>query len=186
MKGNIRSWKEEAKRALKGKYKAAVFAMVMVNALSTMGAELGYNLFGGSSVFDLIAGNLVAFIATLIVCVFSAGLSYMYLNMARGKKYSYGDLIYFFKHHPDRIIVASFVLALISLLVSLPGFFIGEAGNTPEEILAWSYKYIGTTLFAAVANIVLTVPFSQVYYLMADDLETDGITALKKSMKMMK
>ena len=54
MKGNIRSWKEEAKRTLKGKYKVAIFAMVAVNALSMLATELGYNLFGGTSVFELI------------------------------------------------------------------------------------------------------------------------------------
>lgn len=186
MKGNIRSWKVEAKRTLKGKYKVAIFAMVAVNALSMLATELGYNLFGGTSVFELIASNLVAFIATLIVCVFTAGLSYLYLNMARSKEYSYRDLIYFFKNHPDRVIVASFVLALISLIVSLPGFFIGDPGTTAEEVLAWSYKYAGTTLFAVVANLILTLPLSQVYYLLADDLELDGIAALKKSMKLMK
>lgn len=186
MKGNIRSWKAEAKRALQGKYSTAIFAMVMVNALSMLGGELGLALFGGSSVFELIASNVVAFVVTLIVCVFSAGLSYMYLNMARGKEFSYGNLIYFFKNHPDRIIVASFVLALISLIVSLPGFFIGDMGTTVEEVISWSYKYLAVTLFAVVANLILTLPFQQVYFLLADDLELEGFAALKKSAVLMK
>lgn len=186
MKGNIRSWKTEARKTLRGKYGTAIFAMIMVNALSMLGSELGYSLFGGLSIFDLIASNVVSFIVSLIVCVFSAGLSYMYLNMSRGKAYSYGNLTYFFKNHPDRIIVASFVLALISLIVSLPGFFIGDMGNTVEEIVAWSYKYLGVTLFAVVANLILTLPLQQVYYLLADDLELEGFAALKKSVILMK
>lgn len=186
MKGNIRSWKRDAKETLKGKYGIAIFAMIIVNSLSMLGSELGYMLFSGSSVFDLIASNVVAFIVTLIVCIFSAGLSYMYLNMARGKEYSYGNLIYFFKNHPDRIIVASFVLALISLIVSLPGFFIGDMGNTWEEVVEWTYKYTAVTIFALIANMILTLPLQQVYYLMADDLELEGIPALKKSAVLMK
>lgn len=186
MRGNIRSWKLDARKALRGKYSTAIFAMVIVNSLSMLGSELGYRLFSGTSIFELIASNAVSFVVTLIVCVFSAGLSYMYLNMAREQTYSYGNLIYFFKNHPDRIIVASFVLALISLAVSLPGFFIGDPGITPEAVLAWSYKYLGVTLFAVVANLILTLPLQQVYYLMADDLELEGLAALKKSASIMK
>ena len=67
MKGNIRSWKEEAKRTLREKYKVAIFAMVAVNALSMLATELGYSLFGGTSVFELIASNLLLLILYLFL-----------------------------------------------------------------------------------------------------------------------
>ncbi len=47
----------------------------------------------------------------------------MFLNMARDREFGLGDLLYFFRNHPDRVIVAGFVLALIDLVVSIPYYW---------------------------------------------------------------
>mgnify|MGYP000747896381 CR=1 FL=1 len=38
--------------------------------------------------------------------------------------FSLGDLGYFFKNQPDRVIVAGFVLALIQLVTAIPYYYV--------------------------------------------------------------
>lgn len=83
---------------------------------------------------------------------FSAGLYRIYLNISRREAYSFGDLLYFFSHQPDHVIVASFVLALINLVTSLPlawFSFTSNMGNTTEEQMNWAVTYMLLTLLGS-------------------------------------
>ena len=86
-----------------------------VAAMSAVSSYISTALFPGDSLYAIIGGEVFSFILSLVICVFSAGLYRIYLNISRREKYSFGDLLYFFSHQPDHVIVASFVLALINL-----------------------------------------------------------------------
>lgn len=191
MKGNIRSWKRQAKQALRGKYSKAVWALIAVNILSMLGSNLVVSLFTGDTLLEKILTQVVSFVVSLILCVFSAGLFYMYLNMSREKKYGYKDILYFFKHCPDRVIIAGFVLALINEAAFIPYYCVEYYVNYGEITTVEAYaEYLtavaGTTALAMLINLLLTIPLSQVYYLQADDLELGGLEALKQSRQLMK
>lgn len=113
-------WKSYAKQALRGNYPIVIAAAMVLNALSLAGSYVTGALFPSMSAGDIVLSEIFAFILTLVLCVFSAGMYYMMLNMARGKEFSFGNLVYFFRHQPDRVIVASFVIALIGWLTGLP------------------------------------------------------------------
>lgn len=93
---------------MSGKYGTLILAFVVVQALALISSMLSSALFPGEETLDLVLGYAFTFILTLLINVISAGLNYMYLNIARGKAYSLNDLIYFYKHHPDRVIIATF------------------------------------------------------------------------------
>ena len=97
-----RELKKYAKQAMSGKYGTLILAFVVVQALALISSVLSSALFPGEETLDLVLGYAFTFILTLLINVISAGLNYMYLNIARGKAYSLNDLIYFYKHHPDR------------------------------------------------------------------------------------
>lgn len=185
----IRRWKSYAKETLKGSYSLPMLGMLALTALNAVASQLTGMLFRGSTVLSLIMGQVFLFVLCLIIGVFSAGLAYMYLNMARGRAYSIQDMLYFFKNHPDRVIVAGLVLGLIDLVVSLPSFYMTyfvQAGPTLEEQMTWITKLAGTMVLASVLRALFTMPFVLAYYLMADELELGGIEALKRSARMMK
>lgn len=109
-----RELKRYAKQAMSGKYGTLILAFVVVQALALISSMLSSALFPGEETLDLVLGYAFTFILTLLINVISAGLNYMYLNIARGKAYSLNDLIYFYKHHPDRVIVATFSFAIVA------------------------------------------------------------------------
>ena len=147
-------------------------------------------LFPGEKTLDLVLGYAFTFILTLLINVISAGLNYMYLNIARGKAYSLNDLIYFYKHHPDRVIVATFFLAVLNLLTMLPYTIYGNM-NTPAEgasleaQITWMYTSIFLMLVGMIVYQILSIPLEMTYYILADRPELKGTDALKESIEMM-
>lgn len=189
MSKRISDWKTYARGALKGNFGTALLGVVAVGGANLLGGLLGGSLFQGDTLVSLILCQIFLFVFYLVLNLFSAGLCYLYLNMARGKEYSFGDLLYFFRHQPDRVIVTGFVLALIELASSIPYYYVNFAvdpGTTLESQSAWLLWSTGMLLLSAVLNTLLTLPFSQAFYLQADDESLGGIAALKESARIMK
>ena len=189
MSKKIRRWKNYAKETLHGNYSMIILAMIAVAALNAVVSQLVSALFGGYTIFSLITGQAALFIVSLIMGIFSAGQSYMLLNIARGKQASFSDLVYFFKNQPDRVLVAGFVPGLLYLAASIPFYYVSyfvDPGSTLEENLEWLLLLAGMMLLANVLYALLTIPFVLIFYLLADDLNLGGIDALKMSARLMK
>lgn len=185
-----RELKKYAKQAMSGKYGTLILAFVVVQALALISSVLSSALFPGEETLDLVLGYAFTFILTLLINVISAGLNYMYLNIARGKAYSLNDLIYFYKHHPDRVIIATFFLAVLNLLTMLPYTIYGNM-NTPAEgasletQITWMYTSIFLMLVGMIVYQILSIPLEMTYYILADRPELKGTDALKESIEMM-
>lgn len=185
-----RELKRYAKQAMSGKYGMLILAFVVVQALALISSMLSSALFPGEETLDLVLGYAFTFILTLLINVISAGLNYMYLNIARGKAYSLNDLIYFYKHHPDRVIVATFFLAVLNLLTMLPYTIYGNT-NTPAEgasleaQITWMYTSIFLMIVGMIVYQILSIPLEMTYYILADRPELKGTDALKESIEMM-
>lgn len=185
-----RELKRYAKQAMSGKYGMLILAFVVVQALALISSMLSSALFPGEETLDLVLGYAFTFILTLLINVISAGLNYMYLNIARGKAYSLNDLIYFYKHHPDRVIVATFFLAVLNLLTMLPYTIYGNT-NTPAESasleaqITWMYTSIFLMIVGMIVYQILSIPLEMTYYILADRPELKGTDALKESIEMM-
>ena len=87
------------------------------------------------------------------------------------------------------MIVASFVLALINLVTSLPlawFSFTSNMGNTTEEQMNWAVTYLLLTLLGFALNLLAAMPFTMSYYILSDNSDIKGVQALKASAKLMK
>lgn len=189
MNRKIHRWKTYAKETLKGNFSIPILSILVIAGINMLISQLTGVLFRGSSVWNIIFGQLFLFIVTLIMGIFSAGLSYMFLNMARGRAYSFKDLLYFFKNHPDRVITVGFVFGIIDLIVSVPSFYVSyfvDPGTTLESQLDWLTKFGLTIVLSLTLNLLITLPMALTYYLLADNLELGGIDALRQSVKYMR
>ena len=183
-----RELKRYAKQAMSGKYGTIILAFVAVQALSLIGGMVSSSLFPGTETIDIVMGYAFSFILTLLINVISAGLNYMYLNIARGRAYSLNDLIYFYKKHPDRVLIATFFLALLNFLTMLPYTIYGntaEIGDTIESQIAWLYTSILLMLVGVLVFQVLVIPLEMTYFILADKPDISGTEALKESIEMM-
>lgn len=189
MKASIRIIKRRARFALGEAMGTAILGVALSFAITMGSSYLASSLFSGSDVFSLVLYQVFAFILSLVTSIFSAGLSYLYLNIARREKHSVRDLLYFFKTHPDRVIVASFFLSLIQLVTMVPYYyhqFTVRPGESLEEQSAFLMTTLALLLVGQGVYLLVSVPFALTYYLLADDDGLGGLEALKKSASLMK
>ena len=55
------------------------------------------------------------------------------LNISRGKEFSLGDLGYFFRNQPDRVIIAGFVLTVLYIGLCIYASYRAKKNVTPED-----------------------------------------------------
>jgi len=189
MNGSIKYWKKQAKMNLSGHWGSAIAGVLAVGAVTFIGNILSIQLFPGSTLWPMVAGQVFVFVFSLIAMVFRAGYSYMLLNMARDREVSLGNLLYLFHNGPDRVLVAGFILSLLNTVAQLPFYyvsFIVKAGNTEAEQIAWIELCLVMLLVGVVLEVILTSPFMLTFCLIADSPEMGGIEALKTSARLMR
>lgn len=189
MNGRIRDWKSCAKQALSGNYGTAILGMVAVTGITFFGEMFTSMFFEVNSMGELLMCQAFLFIFTLIMAVFTAGLSYMYMNMARRNPFSMGNLLYLFKNNPDRVILAAAVPSLIQLLAVVPYYFYVLTVKTPvteAEQMAVLEMELTLQIASIIIGFLLTMPFTLIYYLAADYPEMSGRELLKTSVRMMR
>ena len=188
-KRSTKEIKLQAKKALQGHVGTVILGILAVYGLNTLGTILSTNLFSGTSALDLVLSEVFMLVVSLIVGIISAGLGYMLLNISREKEFSLGDLGYFFKNKPDRVIVAGFVLAMIQLITAIPYYYVSfttDPGLTVDSQIQWLSMTLGLLAVSTLLNFLISLPFAMTYFLMADDTELGGIQALKESARLMK
>lgn len=190
MIGNRRYWKACAKQTLSGKWGIAILAMMAAPALNTIGTMVAIRLFPGNSFLAWLLGEAFLFIVSLISMVLSTGYNFMLLNMARGKEYRFGNLIYMFKNGSNGVLTAALIMSLIDTVLMIPFYYMtnmtAPAAETMEAVLAWSQPIVYSAFAATLLGVVIKLPFAMTFYLLADDPQMKGMEALKKSASLMK
>ena len=190
MIGNRRYWKAGAKQFLSGKWGIAILAMMAAPALNTIGTMAAIKLFPGDSFLAWLLGEAFLFIVSLLSMVISTGYNFMLLNMARGREYRFGNLIYMFKKGSDGVLSAALIMALIDTVLMIPFYYMvnmtAPAAETMEAVLEWSQPIMYSALAATVLGVVIKLPFAMAFYILADNPQMKGREALKKSASLMK
>ena len=190
MIGNRRYWKACAKQFLSGKWGIAILAMMAAPALNTIGTMAAIKLFPGDSFLAWLLGEAFLFIVSLLSMVISTGYNFMLLNMARGREYRFGNLIYMFKKGSDGVLSAALIMALIDTVLMIPFYYMvnmtAPAAETMEAVLEWSQPIMYCALAATVLGVVIKLPFAMAFYILADNPQMKGREALKKSASLMK
>lgn len=190
MIGNRRYWKACAKQFLSGKWGIAILAMMAAPALNTIGTMAAIKLFPGDSFLAWLLGEAFLFIVSLLSMVISTGYNFMLLNMARGREYRFGNLIYMFKKGSDGVLSAALIMALIDTVLMIPFYYMvnmtAPAAETMEAVLELSQPIMYSALAATVLGVVIKLPFAMAFYILADNPQMKGREALKKSASLMK
>ena len=146
-------------------------------------------LFPISTVLSIVLGEIFSLALTVLTCLFEAGMYYMFLCLSRGEESWYGQLLWFFQHDPDRIILASTVMAAITWLTSLPFSIYNYTAPIPatqEQMMQYLTTSGALYLASIVLGTLIMIPLRLTYYILADEPEISSMEALKKSRELMK
>lgn len=190
MSGNRKYWKLWARESLQGKWGMAILGMMAAPFMNTIGIMAANSLFPGTGFLAWLLGEAFLMIISLLSMIVSTGYNYMLLNMARGRSYGPGDLICMFRKGSDGVLTAGLVMALIDTLVMVPFYYLinmtEPSGGTAEALAAWMQPVMLSMLGGTAVGVLVKLPFSMTFYLLADDPQKKGIQALKESVGLMK
>lgn len=168
--------------------------MVIGAAVSVFIIQLGATLitsvlFPVNTVMSIVLGEIFSLALTVLTCLFEAGMYYMFLCLSRGEESWYGQLLWFFQHDPDRIILASTVMAVITWITTLPFSIYNYTAPIPatqEQMMQYLTTSGALYLASIVLGTLIMIPLRLTYYILADEPELGSMEALKKSRELMK
>ncbi len=178
--------KKMTREQLTGNYGTAAGMLLFTTLLSTVLAFLVEFLLGDYVAYDfrlsipVVLYFLINFIISLLLSVFTLGLNYYYLNIAKSRNRSFQDLFYGFKRHPDKIIILTIILSLLYTLCTLPGSLLmafAYIGRT------WILVLLGFVLLIAgiVISIILMLRYGLVSYILIENPEKSVMQIMKES-----
>lgn len=175
--------KRMARIALGGKWgSAAIFTLFFV--VLTFGLSMISLLFDSP---NSLMGGMICWIANVIVSLisglFSAGVSYYYLNICRGRKFSLGDLFAAFRMDPDRFLIVSLITGSINFLCLLPTYlWIPEDPNDLGYLMITLILLYTGTIFSLIISLFFTLS----RFLLLDFPDMGAIESLRMSAYLMK
>lgn len=186
MKTTSAEIKRLARENLTHRYGIPMAAMV-VTELITMVLLLpfSWNITPQSSVRELTIYYVASFVISLLGVVLSVGRIVIALRMARKQEYRFGDMFYGFLHHSDRYILATLLLTAICLIPAVPVVAVSALAMVYDGIAAKLVLAVVILLFA-IAEIVLTMQYALVFYLLIDHPKMKLVEAFRVSRERMR
>lgn len=144
------------------------------------------SLFGQNTLFNMFLYMIATFLISLLTGIFMAGEAFIYLKIACNQPVTVSDLFWGFRNESQKTLTLQAVIAGISVLTALPASILGcISGMYPENAML---NNIYLVLFTAglFIDLILSLMFSQAYFLLLDFPEYTPSMLLKKSISLMK
>ncbi len=162
--------KSSAREFLRGKYPSVIPAMLMVSFLSSGIKSASALLITPSNLWGYLLYYIISILCWTFSGMFSVGIALYFLNICCRHKFSTTDLFYGFTYQPKKTFLTSLIFSCLNFLSSIPMFFV-PLTTGPENMelyLKESTIYFAVLLGCNALYTLITLCFSQVYYLMLD------------------
>ena len=182
MKRKSAELKRLAREILMHRYGIPMAAIVVSELISVaLLLPFSWDITPQSSVREWTIYYAASFVISLVGVILSIGRVYIALCMARGKKYSFQDMFYGFRNHPDKYILAALLLIAICLIPAIPFIlamivqhFVGM--NIGTVLLA-----IAASLLMLAGEFVIAMQYALVFYLLIDFPQMRVLEAFRMS-----
>lgn len=176
--------KSIAKGKMMGRYSVAMGALLLIFLMSFGCSMLISMILIIPSTINKITFALCSIILSLLFCIFAVGVVRLFLNMSRNLPYGITDIFYGFTHRPDKVLGATSLIYLM-ILGSMAPYIILINIYAATEILALGVIGLLLGIAGGVYGIILSLRYSQVYYLLAERPELTVMETLSTSKKLM-
>lgn len=180
--------KNSARDLLRGNYSSVILTILLVSFLSSGIKSASVLLLTPNTLL----GNLIYYAASVIFGavsgMFSVGIAFFFLNLCCRRRFSLMDLFYGFTYHPKKTFLVSLIFALLNLLCSIPMLLVPFTEDTTDIslLLKENLIYMAALLGCNILYSLVTLCFSQVYYLMLDFPELSVKELFRYSFRLMK
>lgn len=176
--------KSIAKGKMMGRYSVAMGALLLIFLMSFGCSMLISMILIVPSTINKITFFICSIILTLLSSIFAAGVARLFLNMSRNLPYGITDIFYGFTHRPDRILGAASLIYLMIVGCMAP-YLILILLYIGTDILALGIIGLLLGIAGGVLGVILSLRYSQVFYLLVDRPELTVMEILNTSKDMM-
>lgn len=180
------SLKALAKGQLLGKYGTLVGAYAIHMGCVLFATICDLLFVDTTALFGIIIYYAVSFIISLLNGLFILGEAYIYLKLACNQQVTISDLFFGFSNGSDKILKVQAVLAVISMILGLPNILFSYYQNALLENPYLLLISVIVILVFTVADVVISLTFSQSFYLMLDFPGYSPKEVLRGSFRIMK
>lgn len=160
--------KSIARELLLGKYGVYILALTSVELIIFAMTMVISVVTSSESLWATILNIVLTVILELIAAVFSLGLIRFTLNLSRNQPYKLSDIFYGFTSHPDKAIIAQFLLLLMDLICLLPAILFFVLYYIAEDAAFLMVVASLLLVIGGVISVILHLTFDMVFYTMAD------------------
>lgn len=143
-------------------------------------------LFSANTLLNLLLSLAASYLISLLSGFFIAGEAYMYLKLACNQPIAISDLFWGFQNENHKIFSLQAVIAGISLLTSLPASITGYISGLYPDNSVFNHIYLVLLTAGIVADLIISLMFSQTFFLMLDFANHTPKQLLNKSISLMK
>lgn len=179
--------KAKAKGQMLGKYGTLVPAFLVVEAIMMMINFMATFSLDTRTMAGLTVQFVIECILQLLMGIFLAGQTYMYLNVCCGGNIRINDVFYGFGNHPDKAILIQLFQLLLCLVFFVPLFifmiFFSFADvSVSVMILVFSVTFV----IGLVGGTIISLQYSQSFFIMLDFPEFTAVQCMRFSREIMK
>lgn len=184
--------KNRAKDLLDGRYGSAILILFLGNMITVALTTICSTIFSGLQLMmhtHLIAGALLSMLInsgiTLFTNIFSAGYALFFLNMACRRSCDVSNLFYGYKWQFSKCMTISAFFTVIDFVCMLP-YQICFARFRQTQEIGWFIAAMLTVSAAIIIITLISLIYSQCYYLMLDFPDYSAKQLLNTSRRIMK
>ncbi len=199
MKTSRKTLKYRARRALLGRYPAAVGMVLITGVAGVLLAVLAeitmmismiaaQGAMGTKGLIAAVAASM--FFGILLLAMFYGtllpGIIRFYLNLCQGRKAGVLDMLWGIQYYGGKFFGISLVIGLGLGVLALPVFVLSGAGAVTGQ---WAFPAVFLFLYGIIleaAGIYISLTYSLFYMILADDPEKTPVEALRESKQLMK
>lgn len=185
MKKSSSELKDLAKKLLSGHYGLLIGAVLLYGGVSIVISLILDSTFTKNNTFSVILYLVCSLIVGLLSTIFAVGYQKMVLDISRGQEPGLGTLLFGFSNQPDRIILLTILVGLITAVCVLPGSLLIGIGVILDFLPLTLIGFLAL-IAGLVAAIILYFSYSMVFYLYLDAPEKGVIQIMRESRVMMK
>lgn len=180
-----------AKEQLFGSYGVAIGAsllvgFIMICILFLLQIFNSITTGGVISTPQLIISYLIGFILSLFTGIFASGEAFFYLKITCGQPVAVSDIFYGFKVYPDKALLIQLVRSIISYLCQAPIVVFYNLFYTHPQNASYLFLMSLSAVIGSTVTIVLSLMFSQAFFLLQDFPQYTAKELLNMSHRIMK
>ena len=177
--------KARAKGQLLGKYGTVIPAVLAVEIIMlSISGVISFPL-NPQTIPGAIGSFIVECLMQLLGGIFTAGQTYLYLNISCGGNIRVSDVFYGFTHHPDRAILIQLLQLLLMLAAYVPLFVVLGLWMVIDSIYMLIPVAV-TFCFGLIVSVIISLMYSQSYFVMLDFPDFTALQCLRYSRRIMK